>query len=124
MSHSTSSRTSRRESQLKEIFGGGAKGKPAKPRKRKEIRGLWRTSPAYKCIRALFLTGAALTALSYGFIHVILTDPELMSRLLRYPVPQGTVLTVSSDADAILYGCAVFTGLCFLLMVVVRWRRM
>lgn len=121
----TVKKASRREAQLAEVFGPtGPVKRPPKHHRRREIRGLWKTTPAYKCVRALFLIGAALTALSYGFIHVILTDPQLMSKLLRYPVPQGATLTVSSDADVILYGCAIFTGLCFLIMVIVRWRRM
>ena len=116
---------SRRQAQLNEVFGGGEpREKPSRQRRRREIRGLWKTTPAYKCARALFLTGAALTAISYAFIHVILTDPWLMSRLLRYPVPQGSSLTVSSDADIILYGCGIFTVFCLLVMILIRWRRM
>lgn len=98
--------------------------KPLKRRKRKETRGLCQTTPAYKCIRALFLVGAVLTAISYGFIHVVLVDPVLMGKLLRHPVPQGATLAVSADAYAILYGCAVFTALCFLVMALVRWRKL
>ncbi|MEA5010680.1 MAG: hypothetical protein VB100_03045 [Angelakisella sp.] len=96
---------------------------PKERRGKKIIWGLWETTPAYKCIRCLFLIGAALTGVSYWFMQDILTNPELMSKLLRYPVPQGTVLAVSADAKAILTGCAVFTAVCFVMMVVVRWRK-
>ena len=121
----TKQKTSRRQKQLDEVFGTDSpREKLSRQRRRQEIRGLWKTTPAYKCARALFLIGAALTGVSYAFIHIILTDPWLMSRLLRYPVPQGSSLTVSSDADVILYGCGVFTVFCLVVMILIRWRKM
>lgn len=93
------------------------------PHHQRRLRGLGDTALAYKCVRALFLSGFTLTALSYSFIYYIFPDATLMSNLLGHAVPLGTTFTISSNAWAILWACAIFTGFCLAVMFILRPRK-